>query len=579
MILGIRKNAALVRGFEPQSRWSYFADPGSRAIPRLKNSAVFHRVRSSWARFDHGISLHKTVCTVDALLENAFVPALLAVLILLSCAISDALAAQPRTVLVLPFPATSGHKDLETFADHVEKRLRAGIVPRNDSFVIESERKTEQLLEGRAAPADDREARAIGKESGADLVVYGFLAQEGPLYHMRAVMWDVQADRAMVSTDLKVDNIHRLPGILEVFVNSINTHLHGAPALPFYRTEPSGGTGGGSHAGRPSNVVSLPRNGGPWRSPDIPAAISALDIGDLDGDKKQETVFLEEGRLTISRFENGGLRQLAQFSQPPAGYISTEVADLDGDGIAELLLCYQTPLGLESAIARYTNRNFRIEAKFPNVILRAIRDSDDEKTRILVGQRTDEENLFSGEMIRYHVQGSDVAPAGRVALPPGTLLPSYVAGKLGKKGEFLRVILNQDQKLMVFDTENRLLASVADRIYGLERRIRLPLKTGRKEITYPGTLLIADTDGDGENELLVIKQAVDGSMIQALVWDGTQLAEKWRTVTSPGLISDFRVGDFKNQGTRSLVLILMKPGAFPFLAGPRSVVFAYDIFP
>ena len=132
---------------------------------------------------------------------------------------------------------------------------------------------------------------------------------------------------------------------------------------------------------------------------------------------------------------------------------------------------------------------------------------------------------------------------------------------------------------MVFDRENRLLSSITDRIYGIDRRIRLPLKHGRRDISYPGTLLIADTDGDGENELLVIKQPGDGSMIQALAWDGSKLVEKWRTVTTPGLISDFRIGDFKNQGIRSLVLILMKPIAFPFLAGPRSVVFAYDLIP
>jgi hypothetical protein len=460
----------------------------------------------------------------------------------------------------------------------VEKRLRSAIIPVKESFVIETERATEQLLEGRTAPANDREARAIGGQSGADLVVYGFLSQEGPLYHMKAVMWDLRADRAMVATDLKVDNIHRLPGILEIFINSINRHLHGSPALPFYRAESPGVTGGGQ-PGRSSNLVSVPRDPSPWRSPDIPAAISALAIGDLDGDKRNETVFLEEGRLTISRFEEGGLRQLTQFSQPPTEYISTEVADLDGDGIAELLLCYQTQSGIESAIARYVNRNFRIEATFPNVILRTIKDSADEKTSILVGQRTDEESLFSGEMIRYHVDGREVGPAGTLSLPPGTLVLSYAAGKLGKSGEFVRVILNQDQKLMVFDSENRLLSSVTDRLYGLDRRIRLPWKTGRKDIAYPGTLLIADTDGDGENELLVIKQAGDGSMIQALVWDGSQLVDKWRTVTSPGLISDFKLGDFKNQGMRSLVLILMKPVAFPFLASPRSAVFAYDLIP
>ena len=510
--------------------------------------------------------------------ESKLLLAFTIVLSLALCSISIPIEAKSRTILILPFSATAGEKDLQTFADHVDKRLRSGVVPRTDTFAVETEQATEQLLDGRPAPANDREARAIGGQSGADLLVYGFLSHEGSLYGMRAVMWDLRADRATVSTDLKVDNIHKLPGVLEVFINSTNRHLHGSSALPFYKTE-SAGVPGAGHPGRATNLVSLPRNLGPWRSPDIPAAIFGVEIGDLAGDKKNETVFLEQGRLTISRFENGGLRQLTQFSQPPAEYISVEVADLDGDGVSELLLCYQTPLGIESAVARYTNRNFRIAAKVPNVILRTIKDPSQGTTRILVGQKTDEDDIFSGEMIHFRLQGDEVVPVGKVLLPPGTLLLSYVSGKLGKSGESVRVILNQDQRLMVFDRENRLLSSLTDRIYGLDRRIRLPLKAAPRDIAYPGRLMIADSDRDGENELLVIKQTSDGSMIQALVWEGSQLAEKWKTVTSPGLISDFRIGDFKNEGMQSLVLIFIKPGAFPFLAGPRSAVFAYDLIP
>ena len=109
-------------------------------------------------------------------------------------------------------------------------------------------------------------------------------------------------------------------------------------------------------------------------------------MGDLDGDKKNETVLLEQRGITISRFEGGSLTTLTQFSQPPAAYLSAEVEDLDGDGVAELLLCYQTPSGIESSVVRYINRNFKVIAKFPNMILRTVRESGEDNKRILVGQ-------------------------------------------------------------------------------------------------------------------------------------------------------------------------------------------------
>jgi hypothetical protein len=492
---------------------------------------------------------------------------------------SEAADTPPQKILVLPFLVSSENQELQSFADHVGRRIKAALARPGSAVTLESERVAEKLLAGREGPATDQEAQTMAAMSGSNLVIYGFLSQEGTLYHMRGVMWDLHAGRGAVFTDLKVDNIHKLPGVLDLFLNSINTYLHGSSPLPFYRTEGSSAGSATPRQGRAASVVSVPRDTGPWRSPEVAAALSGLDMGDLEGDGKNEAVFLERGNLNVSRFDNGNLVQLGQFAQPSAEYISTEMADIDGDGASELLLCYKTPAGLESAVVRYTKGDFKVIGTFPHIILRTIPDLDDPKKKILVGQNTDDENMFSGEMIRYRVAGSDITPAGKVQLPEGTLLLSYVANVLGKQPEFLQVILNQDQRLMVFDRENRLLSSVTDRIYGLERRIRLPFRQGFRTIIYPGRLVIADTVGGGENELLLMKQVGDGSLIQALAWDGQRLLEKWKTVTSPGVITDFGIKDFKNQGSRSLVLILMRPGAFSFLTGPRSVVYAYDLLP
>src|SRR5208337_3805665 len=128
---------------------------------------------------------------------------------------------------------------------------------------------------------------------------------------------------------------------------------------------------GGSGVGQPDrlqNLVSLPRSDGPWRSPEISAELWAVGIGDLAGDKKNEAVFLEETGLTISRFEAGSLKTLSQFTQAPVRYLSLDVEDLDGDGIAEVIACYLTPNGLESAIMTYKNRKFEVTQRFPNII-------------------------------------------------------------------------------------------------------------------------------------------------------------------------------------------------------------------
>ncbi|HMK34730.1 MAG TPA: VCBS repeat-containing protein [Desulfomonilaceae bacterium] len=526
----------------------------------------------SWFFFE-GYRLAEGDLMIRGIRKNAsIIHGLLLVLMLVG--IVPAMNAEPAKILILPFHLPQdADQELQTFGEHVHKTLRRSVSGSSDQVKVESETATESALQGKPWPETDEEAQAMALGVKADLVVYGFLKPDESKFQMRGVMWDVRSARAIVSTDLKVSNIHELPGVLQLFVNAINKRLHATPRLPFYKTEPPQSTA-------PSpRMASLSKNTGSWRSPEIPANLVGVDIGDLDGDGKNETVLVEEGGVTISRFENGGLRQLTQFSESPAVYIAAEVEDVDGDGIAELLLCYQTPAGLESSIIKYTNRKLRVVGRFPHVILRTVREPGDDKHRILVGQRVDAEDMFSGEMIRYQMKDDEITAAGTVTLPPGTLLLSYAAGRFGRSGPFRRVVLNQDQRLMIFDQENRLLATLTDRLYGSDKKIRLPLKNGSKEISLPGRILITDTKEDGDSELLVAKQSDGSSFVQALGWDDRQFIEKWKTIRGTGVISDFRIRDFKNEGIRSFILLMTKPNLFLALRGTRSVIFAYDLVP
>ncbi len=487
---------------------------------------------------------------------------------------------QPKKILILPFYVAPGlnEKELQDFGDHANKRIRSVIDLLKEGYIGETQKITDEILDGKPAPATDQEARSMAAKISADLVVYGYLSYQDSQFNMRGIMWDLATSREIVSINMNSANIHGLPGILQLFIGSISKHLHGAPLLPLYRSEPSTPGGVGiDQSNRPQTLVALPRNVGPWRSPEINAEIWAVGIGDLEGNKTNEIVFLEESGLSIRRLEEGNLKTLSQFSQTPVRYISADVEDLDEDGIAEIIACYQTPIGIESAIMRYKNRKFEVSQKFPNMILGAVIEGPGQK-KSLLGQRTDVDDIFDGEMIRFKFQNGVAVPDGTASLPAGALLLSYAAGEFGKNKEFLKLVVNQDQRVLVFNAENHLIFQIPDRIYGLERHVRAPVKNGYKDIIFPGRICIADTDGDGDNELLLIKQGT-GSSIHALNWDGASLVEKWKTVMSTGIISDFRIGDVKNEQTRSLILILLKPDPFLGLTGPRSIVFAYDLNP
>lgn len=489
----------------------------------------------------------------------------------------------PLKVLTLPFSVVSDTQgsDLKSFCDHATNTLKATIAAMGDSVRVIPDSDSEKFLKDGGSLKSDQDAIALARKVGAQMVIFGFLSREDTQYRLRGVMWDLASNRATVSTDVRVENIHALPGALNVFAAGVGRRLAGAPKLEFYKSE--GTSPGVSQASRNPGLVSLPGRpsptSGPWRSPEMAFGVASVTIGDLDGDGKNETVFLDENGITISRFEGGGLKPLTRYSQSPAIYVSAEAADLDGDGVAELVLCYRTLSGFESAIIKYKGRDLTVADRVSDVVLKVITEPVEGKEKqLLVGQRIDSPDIFSGRMERYEFAEGKLSRIGEINLPPGTFILSYASGQLGPDNEFLRIILNQDQRLMAFDKDNRLLSSKMDRVYGLHRRIRL-YRQGQSpiDVAIPGRILITNAQSAGQNEILVIKQTEAGSAVEALGWNGKQFLENWRTVTSPGIIADYLINDFKNEGAKSLVLVLVNPMFFQSITGYRSVIFAYDM--
>ncbi len=337
---------------------------------------------------------------------------------------------EPAKVLALPFSFLINGEDanLKSFADHATATIRATLDSMGKSVNVIPEEAYAGLLKDTGALKDDQEAIGIGEAVKANMVVFGFLTRENNYYRLRGVMWDLAAKRPTVATDVKVENIHALPGALNVFAAAITKRLTGAPKLEFYKSEGMA-TPSTSPAHKPA-LVNVPgrssQTSAPWRSSDMSVGISSITIGDLDGDGKQETVFLDENGITISRFEDGGLRPLTRYSQAPAIYVSVEAVDLDGDGVCELILCYRTLSGFESAIIQYKNRNLTVADKVVDVILRVILEpaAGKEEQRLLVGQRIARPGIFSGKMLRYAFESGKLKVTGRSIFRPG---PFYSA--------------------------------------------------------------------------------------------------------------------------------------------------------
>ena len=81
------------------------------------------------------------------------------------------------------------------------------------------------------------------------------------------------------------------------------------------------------------------RQPGMWRSQDFQGGILGMDVGDVDGDGKDEVVTIQMRKLIVYKKENQGLRQIAAFEGTAVDrFVWVSVLDLYHEGKAYIFL-------------------------------------------------------------------------------------------------------------------------------------------------------------------------------------------------------------------------------------------------
>jgi hypothetical protein len=112
----------------------------------------------------------------------------------------------------------------------------------------------------------------------------------------------------------------------------------------------------------------------------------------------------------------------------------------------------------------------------------------------------------------------------------------------------------------------------------------------QNQIYYPMRLLVADSDGDGETEVIVVKnydiagghleqfRKFTNAHFESLTWDGLGLNVRWKTRKISGFIRDYTLGDFDNDGKLELVAaVIISEGSVVLIGEPKSTIIAYEL--
>lgn len=307
------------------------------------------------------------------------------------------------------------------------------------------------------------------------------------------------------------------------------------------------------------------------KSSNLPLTIVSMATADLDNDGTSEIVAASRTALEVYRFDETLFRKLGEYRFADSYKIhAVNVADLDHDGQYEIYVSANNKIPAASAIFAWSGSAglAPVLTKIPYYIRPVETPSEG---LILAGQKgsSDYEAGYVGKNIMKLAWSSDhkaLTEEKVLPLPENIKLFDFVYAELdGKAGREL-VAVDRHEKLLVYDASNSLLW-VSEKDYGGSRNFIGPPKSAitsvgdlygkdYKTIEHnlafvPTRLLAADLDKDGRDEIIVGSnkrvtpklfnnfREYDGGSVVCLSWQGTAMADLWKTNNVTGYLADY----------------------------------------
>lgn len=331
-----------------------------------------------------------------------------------------------------------------------------------------------------------------------------------------------------------------------------------------------------------------------WRSGFINESLVGLVVADIDGDGRNEMIYASSRHVYVARMGGGKMQQLAKYAFSPTDTIvSVDALDLTGDGHQEIIVSAQNDKQAPVAqILSFTGSDLSPLATNIAWYLRVVGAPGG---RYLAGQKgsTSKGAVFSGNVMRMKFDGSSVSSQGSAGAPPYVNVFGFTVGRLGSGGMQLTAAIKfPSEHIFLFEGSNRAFET-KEEYAGTMITLRQPMSSPeeKKKEFLPSRLLIADIDGDGQNELIVAKNDRGGipfmsnqrgftsGVMQVFKYANMSLTPFFRTRTLPGAAVDYALADFDNSGHISLVVAVVTEQKSGMLQEGRSVIVAYELSP
>ena len=491
------------------------------------------------------------------------------------------LTAQPKDpgkiykVAILPFQIHS-QENLDYLREGIYDILSSRITAEGKIVVVERTLVEQAFNEERPMRLDEAAAKKIGTRVGADYIILGSLTKIGDYISLDARLISITEDKPPLGAYTQHKGIDDVMLKIGEFAQDIGYKITGRSATVARPGEPRrpGLIQPGKEIGRIG-----PGDQGFKKSQTLPLEIKGLDIGDVDGDKKNEIVVMDRNNLYIFKYDGEKLSLFLKIEHGSEhNFLTLDVADVNQNGIAEIVVTSVVEDDLRSFILEYEDGKFKKITEKAGVYFRVLDHPKEGPT--LMGQNMGSEGIAAGPIYKFVWKKKSFEKGPKMDFPTGTTIFGLAAADIRNKGTTDLVILGDSERLAILSMDGKTSWRSSARYGGtniyydtLKKRdaSATPREAIPSRIYIPGRILIRDLDSDGIPEVIIPRNIASGIFqrtrtfetgeIYCLIWDENNLITNWKTREINGYIADYQVKDVDHDGHEELIVGVVNTGS------------------
>ncbi len=546
-------------------------------------------------------------------------------------------AQDKKTVAVIPFTVYSA-ENIDYIRQGVLGILSSRLAGSGWIEVTPREAVAEALKAPGTREPSAAEIESLGKSLKVNYIVWGSLTKIGSSVSIDAKLSELATGKPPASFSSQTQSLDEIiPRVSEV-AERIARQLTGAPQLVSPQVEPQTRPSGPATltpqphptgSSREAEIIASLRDGGKkttltsiinpdfinvpgstgldrrgfWMSHEFPYEFKGMDIGDVNGDGRNEVVIIDANNIFIYQKKGQEFTQIQHIrGKSHDNYLSVDVADINRNGIKEIIVTNINQTLLNSFVLEFREGKFTQIASDIRLFLRVI--SPDGREPILLGQSFGSDGIFNSPIHEVVWSNGRYQEGKRMKIPQGLPIYGLTIDSLSAGGEKI-IALNNFDNITLYQPTDKPMSRIAvfggakeliyrtEEVFGGSNNYLAPPSNPSPQAeqlnnTYLNLrILTYDIEGKGRRAIIIPKNSsplgrvfsnvrlFTSSELYSLSWDGLGLAENWRTRKINGYVADYQIKDMNNDGKDEIVMIIIR-GQGTGLKG-TSVLVSYDL--